>query len=82
MEVEEWVLTGFSRQGEQVCSEGRPRRLARKLRNDLVRQAVERVDDLGSDELLSRHFERVGVALDRIMKPGGWVAEFSQQCAG
>jgi hypothetical protein len=36
MEVEEWVLTGFSRQGEQMCSEGRPRRRAREFRNDLV----------------------------------------------
>jgi hypothetical protein len=40
------------------------------------------VNDLGSDELLGRHLEPLGVALDRIMKPGGWVAEFSQQCAG
>ena len=42
MEVEEWVLTGFSRQREQVCSEGRPRRLAGEFRNDLVGLAVER----------------------------------------
>jgi hypothetical protein len=82
MEVEEWVLTGFSRQREQVCSEGRPGRLAGEFRNDLVGLAVERVNDLGSDELLGCHLEPVGVALDRIMKPGGWVAEFSQQCAG
>jgi len=37
MEVEEWVLTGFSRQDEQMCSEGRLRRLAREFKNDLVR---------------------------------------------
>jgi hypothetical protein len=37
MEVEEWVFTGFSRHREQVCSEGRPRRLAGEFRNDLVR---------------------------------------------
>jgi hypothetical protein len=40
------------------------------------------VNDLGSDVLLGRHLEPVGVALDRIKQPGGWVAEFSQQRAG
>jgi hypothetical protein len=82
MEVDEWVLTCFSRQREQVCSEGRPRRLAREFRNDLVGLAVERVNDLGSDELRGRRLEPVGVALDRIMKPGGRVAESAEQCAG
>ena len=82
MEVEEWVLTGFSRQREQVCSEGRPRRLAGEFRDDLVGLAVERVNDLGSDELLGCHLEPVGVALDGIEQPRGWVAEFAQQCGG
>jgi hypothetical protein len=70
VEVEEGMLTGFSRQREQVCSEGRPRRLARESRNDLVGSTVERVNDLGSDKLLGCHLESVGVALDRIMQPG------------
>ena len=38
-EVEEWVLTGFGRQREQVCSEGRPRRLAGEFGDDLVGSA-------------------------------------------
>jgi hypothetical protein len=82
MEVEEWVLTSFSRQREQVCSEGRPARLAREFRNDLVRYAVECVNDLGSNQLLGRHFEPVGVALDRIMQSRGWVAESAEECRG
>jgi hypothetical protein len=80
--VQEWVLTGFSRQREQVCSEGRPGRLAGEFRNDLVGLAVERVNDLGSDELLGCHLEPVGVALNGPEQPGSRVAEFSQQCAG
>ena len=79
MEVDEWVLTGFSRQREQVCSKGRPRRLAGEVRNDLVRQAVKRVNDLGSEELLDCRLESVGVALDRVMQPRRWVAESARQ---
>jgi hypothetical protein len=43
MEVGEWVLTGFGRQRQQVCSEGWPRRLVRKCSDDVVGLAVERV---------------------------------------
>jgi hypothetical protein len=82
MEVDGWVHTGFSRQREQVCSKGRPRRLADEVRNDLVRQAVKRVNDLGSEELLDCHLEPVGVALDRIMKPRGWVAQSAKKRRG
>ncbi len=65
-----------------MCSEGRPRRLAREFRDDLVALAVERVNDLGSDELLGCHVEPVGVALNGVEQPGSWVVEFSQQCCG
>ena len=82
MEVEEWVFTGFGRQREQVCSEGWPGRFAGEFRDDVVGLAVERVNDLGSDKLLGRHLEPVGVALDRIMQSRGWVAESAEECRG
>ena len=82
VQVEEWVLTGLSRQSEQVCSERRPRRLAGEFGDDLVGLAVEHLNDLGANQLLGRHMEAVGVALDGVEQPGSWVAEFSQQCGG
>ncbi len=78
-EVEEWVLTGFNRQREQVCSQGRPRRLAGEFRNDLVSLAVERMNDLGANQLLGRDMGPVGVALDGVEEPLGWVTELAQQ---
>jgi hypothetical protein len=82
MEVEERVFTGFSRQREQMCPQRRPRRLAGEFRNDLVGLAVERLNDLGSDKLLGCRLEPVGVALDRIMQPRGWVAESAEERGG
>ena len=64
LQVKEWVLTGFSRQREQVCSERRPRRLAGEFGDDLVGLAVERLNDLGANQLLGRHMEPFGVALN------------------
>ena len=75
----EWVLTGVGRQREQVCSEGRPRRLAGDFGDDLVGLAVERVNDLGANELLGRGLEPVSVALDGLEQSGSWIFEFSQQ---
>jgi hypothetical protein len=80
VEVDEWVLTGFSRQREQVCSEGWPRRLARDFRNELVRSAVERVNDLGYDELLGCHLEPIGVALDGLEQRGATVSGRMSVC--
>jgi hypothetical protein len=71
LQAEEWVLIGFSRQRKEVCSEGRPRWLAGEFGDDLVGLAVERVNDLGSDELLGCHVEPVGVALDGVVERGG-----------
>ena len=82
LQVHEWVLTGFSRQSEQVCSEGRPRRLADERGYDLVGLAVEHLNDLGADQLLGRDLEPVGVALDGVEQPGSRLTKFSQQCAG
>ena len=52
------------------------------FRNDLVGSAVERVNDLKSDELLGCHLEPVGVALDGVDRPRGWVAELAQGGGG
>jgi hypothetical protein len=82
LQVDERVLTGLSRQSEQVCSESRPRRLAGELGDDLVGSAVEHLNDLRSDELFGRHLEPVGVALDGVEQPRGWVTELTQQCGG
>ena len=76
------MLTGISRQREEVCSEGRPRRLAGEVGDDLVSLAVEHLNDLGSDEVLGRHLEAVGVALDGRVEPGSRVGELAQQCCG
>src|SRR5829696_4234525 len=51
-QVEEWVLTGVRCQAEQVCSEGRPRRLAGEVGYDLVGLAVEHLHHLGANQLL------------------------------
>jgi hypothetical protein len=81
LQVEEWVLTGLGREGEQVCPEGRPRRLVGEVGHDLVGSAVERLNGLGSDELLGCDLEAVGVALHRLAEPGRWIVELAQQGA-
>ena len=43
---------------------------------------VKLCDGLGSDELFGCDVEAVGVALDRLAKPGRWVAQLAQQGAG
>jgi hypothetical protein len=52
VQLEEWVLTGLRRQSEQVCSERRPGWLAAERGDDLVGEAVEHLNDLGSNMLL------------------------------
>ena len=54
LQVEEWVLTGLSRQSEQVCSERRPGRLAGEFGDHLVGLAVEHLNGLRADQLLGR----------------------------
>jgi hypothetical protein len=80
--VDQRVFTGFRRQGEQMCSEGRPRWFAGEFGDDLVGLAVEHLNDLGANQLLGRDMEPVGVALNGLEQPGSRLAEFSQQCAG
>jgi hypothetical protein len=73
VQVEERMLTGFSRQREQVCSERRPRRLS---------LAVEHLNDLRSNQLLGRDMEPVCVALYGVEQSGSRVAQLAQQCGG
>ncbi len=82
LQVEEWVPTALSRQSEQVCSEGRPGRLAGELGDHLVGLAIEHLNGLGANQLLGRDMEPVGVALNGVEQPGCRVAELSQQGGG
>ena len=82
VQLEEWVFSGLRRQSEQVCSERRPGRLAGEFRDDLVGLAVKHLNELGSDQLLGRDMEPVGVALDGVEQPGCRVGGFSQQSGG
>ena len=77
VQVEEWVFTGFRRQGEQVCPQGRPGRLVGDVGHDLVGSGVKHLNDPGSNELLGRHMKAVGVTLDGVTQPGSRVAAFS-----
>ena len=76
------MFSGFGRQRDDVCSEGRPGRFAGEFGDDVVGSAVEHLNDLRSNEVLSCHLEAVGVALDGRVEPGSRVAEFSQQGGG
>jgi hypothetical protein len=77
VQVEEWVLTGLGREGEQVCPEGQPRRLVGEVGHHLVGSSVEHLHGLGSDDLLGCDVEAVGVALDCLQEPGRWVVELA-----
>ena len=76
------MFTGLSRQREQVCSEGWPRRLAGERGDDLVGLAIEHLNNLGANQLLGCHLEPVGVALDGVEQLRGWVAESPEERAG
>ena len=77
----EWVLSSFGRQGEQVGPQGWPGGFSGES-GDVLVGLVELRDGLGSEELFGRDVEAVGVALDRLEKPGRWVVELAQQGAG
>jgi hypothetical protein len=82
VQVDERMLTGLRSQSDQMCSERRPRRLAREFGDDLVGLAVEHLNDLGANQLLGRDMEPVGVALNGVEQPGSQVAAFSQKHGG
>jgi hypothetical protein len=75
------MLTGFGRQREQVGSEGWPAGFSGESGNVVV-GLVELSDGLGSEELIGCDMEAIGVALDRLEQPGGWVVEIAQHGAG
>jgi hypothetical protein len=79
--VAEWVLSSFGREGEQVCPQRWPSRFVGEP-GDVPVGLVELCDGLGSNELFGGDIEAVGVALDRLEKPGRWVVELAQQGAG
>ena len=81
-QVEEWVLTGLCRQPEEMCSERRPGRLVGEVEHDLVCSSVEHLNDLGSEEMLGRNMNAVGVTQDGLIQPGSRIAELAQQGGG
>jgi hypothetical protein len=80
-QVAERMFTGFGREGEQVGSEAGPGGISGESGNVLV-GLVELCDGLGSEELFGCDVEAIGVALDRLEKPGRWVIELAQHRTG
>jgi hypothetical protein len=80
-QVAEWVLSSFGRQREQVGSQGRPGGFVGQP-GDVLVGLVELCDGMVSHKLFGCDVEIVGVALDRLEKPGRWVLELAQHGAG
>jgi hypothetical protein len=78
--VQEGVLLGSGREGEQVCAQGWPGGFSGEPRNVVV-DSIEFCHNLGSDELFGRDVKAVGVAQDRL-ESRAWVVELAQQAAG
>jgi hypothetical protein len=79
--VAQWVLSSFGRERDQVGSQGWPSRFVGES-GDVLVGMVELRHGLGSEELLGCDVQAVGVALDRLEKPGRRVVELSQHGAG
>jgi hypothetical protein len=79
-QVAERVLSSFGREGEQVGAEGWPGGFSGES-GDVLVGLVELCDGPGSEELSGCHVEAVGVALDRLEKPGRWIVELPQHGA-
>jgi hypothetical protein len=82
IEVDERVFSRLRGQGDEVSSQGGPGRSVGDVGYDLLGPTVERVQNCGSDDLLSGGVQAIGVALDRIMQPGSRVAEFAEERRG
>ena len=80
-QVAESMLSRFSRQCDQVGSKVWPGGFSGESGNVLV-GLVQLCDCLGSEELFGSDVEAVGVALDRLEKPGRWIVELAQHSAG
>jgi hypothetical protein len=81
LQVAEWVLSCVGRQREQVDSKGWPGGFGGES-GDVLVGSIELRHGLGSDKLLRRDMEALGVALDRLGQPGRWTVELAQQSAG
>jgi hypothetical protein len=81
LQVAERVLTSFGREVEQVCTQGRPGGFSGEPGEVLI-GLVELCNGPGSDKLLGCDVEAVGVALDRLKKPGSRIVELAQHSAG
>ena len=81
LQVAERVFTGLRRQVEEVGSQGRPGGF-RGESGEVVVDLVELCNGLRSGELFGCDVEAVGVALDRLEKPGRGVIEFAHHGAG
>jgi hypothetical protein len=75
------MLSRFGREGEQAGSKGWPSGFGGES-GDVVVGLVELCDGLGSEELFGCDVEAVGVALDRLEKPGRWIVQLAQHSAG
>jgi hypothetical protein len=82
LEVAVGMFAGFGGEIEEVGAEGRPSRFGGQARDVLV-DAVEVGDSVGSDELFAGDADGVGIALDGVEQSGGWVVEFAElRCGG
>jgi len=79
--VAEGVLTGFGREGNEVCSEGWPCGFGGQA-GDVLVGFVQLCDGRRSDEFFGSEVEGVGVALDGVEEPDGGVVEFAQLGGG
>ena len=80
-QVSERVFSGFGRKGDQVGSQRWPGGFSCES-GDVLVGLVELCDRPGSDKLFGCEVEAVGVALDRLEKPGRWIVELAQHGAG
>ena len=70
--------SSYSREGQQMASQGWPGGFSGESGNVLV-GLVELRHGLGSEELFGCDVEAVGVALDRLEEPGSWIVELAQE---
>jgi len=82
VEVVVGVVAGFGGEVEEVGAEGGPGGFGGQA-GDVLVDAVEVGDSFWSDGLFGGVAEGVGVALDGVEHPDGWVVEFAElRCCG
>ena len=76
------MVAGFGGEVEEVGAEGGPGGFGGQA-GDVLVDAVEVGDSFWSDGLFGGVAEGVGVALDGVEQPDGWVVEFAElRCCG